>query len=231
MTKKLNKPLLITAGVIVSLILIYFIYRDYRPEIFLLTHMNAHNKVILMQLIRSHGIKNMLLLLALIATFNAIPGMSNSFVCIFTGLCYGPVVGFIVNWIGNILGNCGVMSIIHKIDLSKLSKKSKLLSYLLNQRYPLVGLTIGFMVPVIPSVLVNYAGARMKVSWVRYLVAVVIGMAPTSFIYAFGGDALFKHNDKRLIGAVIAIIVVIAMFVLIKKLIKRGRRSKQEASL
>lgn len=80
MTKKLNKPLLITAGVIVSLILIYFIYRDYRPEIFLLTHMNAHNKVILMQLIRSHGIKNMLLLLALIATFNAIPGMSNSFV-------------------------------------------------------------------------------------------------------------------------------------------------------
>lgn len=227
MKKRLNKPLLIIGGVVLSIILIYFIYRDYRPELLLLMHMNAHNKMILLHMIRSHGLKDMLLLLALIATFNAIPGMSNSFVCVFAGLCYGPVLGFLINWAGNILGNCGVMSIIRKIDLSKRSKKSKLLNNLLNQRHPLIGLTIGFMVPVIPSVLVNYAGARLNVSRLRYLLMVTVGMVPTSFIYAFGGDALFQGNDKRLVGALVAIIVVIAMFVLIKKFIKRDHLGKR----
>lgn len=225
--KNINKPLLITGGIIISLILLYLIYRDYRPELTLLLHMNHHNKLILLHMIRSHGIKDMLLLLALIATFNAIPGMSNSFVCIFAGLCYGPAIGFIINWLGNIIGNCGVMAVIRKIDLSKRTKKSKLLNSLMNQRHPLIGLTIGFMVPVIPSVLVNYAGARLNINRWRYLAMVTVGMAPTSFIYAFGGDALFKGDNKRLIGAVVAIVIVIALYVLVKKMIKRTRSNKE----
>jgi uncharacterized membrane protein YdjX (TVP38/TMEM64 family) len=225
--KKINKPLLITGGIIISLILLYLIYRDYRPELTLLLHMNHQNKLILLHMIRSHGIKDMLLLLALIATFNAIPGMSNSFVCIFAGLCYGPAIGFIINWLGNIIGNCGVMAVIRKIDLSKRTKKSKLLNSLMNQRHPLIGLTIGFMVPVIPSVLVNYAGARLNISRWRYLAMVTVGMAPTSFIYAFGGDALFKGDNKRLIGAVVAIVIVIALYIFVKKMIKRTRSNKE----
>lgn len=227
MHQKLSKPLLITGGIIVSIILIYFIYHDYRTELMLLIHMNPHNKAILLHLIRSHGIKDMLLLVALIATFNAIPGMSSSFVCVFAGLCYGPVGGFIINWIGMVVGNCAVMSIIRQIDFSKRAKKSKLLNALLHQSHPLIGLTIGFMVPVIPSVLVNYAGAQLGLNRKQYLAIVTVGMAPTSFIYAFGGDALFKGDSKRLIGAVIAIIVVIAMYVLIKKLIKRDHSGKR----
>ena len=201
MKRKLNKALLILGGIIISAILIYFIYRDYQPEINLLLHMNDHNRIVLMHLIRSHGIKDMLLLLALIATFNAIPGMSNSLICILAGLCYGPVVGFLIKWQGNILGNCG-----------------------------LIGLTIGFMVPVIPSILVNYAGAQLNINRFRYLAMVTVGMAPTSFIYAFGGDALFQGNSHKLIGAAVAIVVVIAMYVLIKKLIKHDRAAKQPAA-
>lgn len=227
MRRKVNKSLLVIGGIIVSLILIYCIYRDYQPEIKLLLHMNAHNRIVLMHLIRSHGIKDMLLLLALIATFNAIPGMSNSLVCILAGLCYGPVIGFLINWTGNVLGNCGVMSIIREVDISKRTKKSKLLNALMHQKHPLIGLTIGFMVPVIPSVLVNYAGARLNVSRFRYLAMVIVGMAPTSFIYAFGGDALFQGNSHKLIGAIVAIIVVIAMYLLIKKLINRDRAAKE----
>ena len=86
------------------------------------------------------------------------------------------------------------------------------------------------MVPVIPSVLVNYAGAQLNVSRLRYLTMVTVGMAPTSFIYAFGGDALFQGNRHKLIGAAIAIVVVIAMYLLIKKLIKRDRSAKQPAA-
>lgn len=223
MNKKLNKGLLLICGIILSLILICWIVHDYRTELYLLFHLTPHNKAVLLHLIRSHGLGDMLLLLALIATFNAIPGMSNSFVCIFVGLCYGPLTGFVINWLGNILGNCGVISVINRVNLSKRSKQSKLLATLLNQRHPLVGLTIGYMVPVIPSILVNYAATRLKVGRLRYLAMVTIGMMPTSFIYAFGGDALFRGDNKRLLIAIAAIVIVIAMAILVKKLVKCGR--------
>ncbi|WP_076461458.1 TVP38/TMEM64 family protein [Limosilactobacillus caccae] len=227
--RRLNKTALIIGAVLLSLIILYFIYRTYRPDINLLLNMDAgNNRAKLLHMIRSHGFVDMFLLVALIAVFNAIPGMSNSVVCIFTGLCYGPLVGFILNWAGNILGNCAVMSIIRRIDLSKRMKKSKLLDYLMHQKHPLIGLTIGFMIPVIPSVLVNYSGARLNVDRKHFLAMVAVGMAPTSFLYAFGGDAIFKGNIKRIIAVVIAIIVILALYFLIKKVWQHEKEEREQ---
>ena len=216
--RKLNKTWLIVGAIILAVIVLYFIYRTYKPEIDLLLDFNAHNKAKLLHMIRSHGFTDIFLLVALIGILNAIPGMSNSVVCIFAGLCYGPIVGFLINWVGNILGNSTVMSIIRKINLSKRVKKNKILHYLLQQKHPLIALTIGFMIPVIPSVLVNYAGARLNVSRKHYLAMVTVGMAPTSFLYAFGGDAIFKGNIRRLIGVAIAILILIGCYLLVRKI-------------
>lgn len=223
MKKHLNKPLLITLAIILALIVLGLIYKNYQPDIKLLFDLTPHNEDLLMYKIRHHGIIDMALLMILIGIFNAIPGMSNSVVCIFAGLCYGPLVGFIINWLGNILGNCVVMSLIRKIDLSKRTKQSKLLNYLLHYKHPLIGLTIGYMIPVIPSILVNYAGARMNISRPRFLTMVAIGMAPTSFIYAFGGDAIFKGDSKRIIGAVIAIIAILLIYFIVRKIIDHSK--------
>lgn len=229
MKKHLNKHVLIITALIVALVVIYGIYRDYRPEISLLFDLTPHNQVILLHLIRSHGLATMVLLLLLIAIFNAIPGMSNSVICIFAGLCYGPWVGFLINWLGNILGNCAVMSLIREVDISKRTKKSKILTYLLHQKHPLIGLTIGYMIPVIPSALVNYAGARLNLSRGRFLTTVAIGMAPTSFIYAFGGDAIFRGDSKRLIGAVVAIVVILLGYVVVRKIVDRSKVAHEAA--
>lgn len=218
---KLNKAVLITGAAILGLLVLYFIYRNYRPEINLLFNLTGHNEDKLLHMIRGHGWLDAILLVALVAILNAIPGLSNSVVCIFAGLCYGPVIGFIINWCGNIIGNCAVMSIIRKIDFSKRMKESKILNYLLHQKHPLIGLTIGFMIPIIPSVLVNYAGAHLNLDRKHYLAMVGVGMAPTSFLYAFGGDAIFKGNLKRIIGAVIAIVIIIALYALINKFWQR----------
>ena len=216
--RKLSKTWLIVGAIILAVIVLYFIYRTYKPEIDLLLDFNAHNKAKLLHMIRSHGFTDIFLLVALIGILNAIPGMSNSVVCIFAGLCYGPIVGFLINWVGNILGNSTVMSIIRKINLSKRVKKNKILHYLLQQKHPLIALTIGVMIPVIPSVLVNYAGARLNVSRKHYLAMVTVGMAPTSFLYAFGGDAIFKGNIRRLIGVAIAILILIGCYLLVRKI-------------
>ena len=110
------------------------------------------------------------------------------------------------------------MSIIRKINLSKRVKKNKILHYLLQQKHPLIALTIGFMIPVIPSVLVNYAGARLNVSRKHYLAMVTVGMAPTSFLYAFGGDAIFRGSLKRIISAAICILILIGIYLIVKKI-------------
>lgn len=221
--KKIDKKWLIALGTVLAIVVVIFIYRNYRPEINLLLHPVPHEKGILLRMIRAHGFANSLLLLVLIATLNSIPGLSNSVVCIFAGLCYGPFFGFIINWMGNILGNCIVMSLIRKIDISKKFKQHKLLKFLMDQKHPLIGLTIGFMIPVIPSVLVNYAGARLNVSRKQYLMMVLVGMAPTSFLYAFGGDAIFKGDLTRIISAVICIAILIGVYLVIRKVIEQRK--------
>lgn len=60
-------------------------------------------------------------------------------------------------------------------------KTSRLLTALTDQQHPLIGLTIGYMIPVIPSVLVDYAGVRMKLDRGHFLLMIAGGMLPTSF--------------------------------------------------
>lgn len=88
----------------------------------------------------------------------------------------------------------------------------------MHQKHPLIGLTIGFMIPVIPSILVNYAGAQLNVNRRQYMAMVLVGMAPTSFLYAFGGDAIFRGSLKRIISAVICILILIGIYLIVKKI-------------
>ncbi|MEY8441515.1 VTT domain-containing protein [Lactobacillaceae bacterium 24-114] len=225
---KINKWLLIGVGTILAIVILYFIFQNYLPEINLLFHHPIHQEhKMLSQLVRSHGLGNALLLLGLIAILNAIPGFSNSVICIFAGISYGPIFGFLINWCGNILGNCVVMSLIRKVNLSSRMKKHKILHLLTEQKHPLLNMTIGFMIPVIPSVLVNYAAARLNINRRQYMTIVTIGMAPTSFLYAFGGDAIFKGNLKRIIGVLIGIAILVLLYFVVHWL-SNQRKGKQE---
>ncbi|KRM62306.1 hypothetical protein FC35_GL001378 [Limosilactobacillus coleohominis DSM 14060] len=53
---------------------------------------------------------------------------------------------------------------------------------------------------------------------------VIIGMLPTSYLYAFGGDAIIKGDLKRIIAALLIIVVGIAIYKLIEY-----RRERQES--
>lgn len=213
----LNKWLLITFATVIILVALYLVWRDFRPELILLLHYSPHNRATLLRLIRSHGLADMALLTVIIALMNAIPGLSNSVICIFAGLCYGPFLGLLVNWVGNVLGNCLVAALIQQLHFSKHFKKRRLLNELMSFKYPAVGMTLGYMIPIIPSVLVNYAVVKMGMSRVQFMLMVIVGMLPTSFLYAFGGDAIFKGDLKRIIVAVVAILIILVLFTLIHR--------------
>ncbi|HIW70553.1 MAG TPA: hypothetical protein H9876_04155, partial [Candidatus Limosilactobacillus merdipullorum] len=118
MPKSKNRgTILIIVGIILAIVGLWIIYQDFKPEIGLLLHLNAHNKAKLMVMMRSHGLPDMLLLILLVAILNSIPGLSNSVICLFAGLCFGPWIGLAINWTGNILGNLTVYSLLSKLTL------------------------------------------------------------------------------------------------------------------
>lgn len=227
MTKKKGVGIiLIIVGVIVAIAALGLIYHDFKPELQLLLHMNAHNKAKLMVMMRSHGIADGLLLIILVAVLNSIPGLSNSVICIFAGICFGPMLGLLINWCGNILGNVLVYSLLSKINLPEKLTHNKLLTQLNNSAHQKLRIIISFMVPIIPSVVVNYACSQNNMSFQQFLPLVMAGMFPTSFLYAFGGDAIFKGNMKRIAAVVILIVAVLACY----KLIMRKRHQDAAAN-
>lgn len=219
-----SKTLLISIAIVLIVLALIGIYHDFKPELNLILHYNHHNQTKLLHLIRAHSYRDMGMLVVIIAMMNAIPGLSNSVVCIFTGVCYGPIVGLLINWIGNVTGNCLVAGLITHIHFSDKFKHSRSLKHLTHTKHPLIALTMGYMIPVIPSALVNYAVVQMKVSRQRFLAMVIIGMLPTSYLYAFGGDAIIKGDLKRIIAALLIIVVGIAIYKLIEY-----RRERQES--
>lgn len=147
-----KRRIVLTVGGILALIGLILLVWDFRRELMLVVDPTVAHRHQLMKLIRSHGAADIVLLTIVIGLLNAIPGMSNSLLCILAGLCYGPWIGFAMNWVGNVLGSCLVVGLIKHVDVSKKIKTSRLLTALTDQQHPLIGLTIGYMIPVIPSV-------------------------------------------------------------------------------
>ena len=75
------------------------------------------------------------------------------------------------------------------------------------------------MIPVVPTILINYHVAEEKLPWRKWLLYVTIGVAPSSLIYALGGDAVIAGNVRRLI--VLGVIIALG-YVLVTQLTTRN---------
>ena len=203
---KFDKRLLMGLGLGLSFLFVVALLHDFGPEVHLLLHYHAADRPELIKLVRAHGAQDLIFFLLLIGLLNAVPGASNSLVCILVGLCYGPAIGLAVNWLGNVGGNVACFGLIKHLSFSKHFQPNRILTNLMHHKHPLVGLTLGYMIPIVPSVLVNYACGQLKVSRLQFLLMVAIGMLPTSVLYAFGGDAIM-HGDLKRLG-VIGILIV-----------------------
>lgn len=219
---KIAKTPLIIVTVIAIIWLLYLLIKDFWPEINLLIHYNSASESQLITMVRSHGLRDMVFLILVTGMMGAIPGLSNSVICIFAGLCYGPWLGLLLNWTGNILGNSTVTALIKRLSFSKKFKQNKLLKRLMEHDHPEVGLTIGYMVPVIPTTLINYSCAQLGIPPRKYLPMVMAGTLPMSTLYAFGGDAIFKGSWKRLI----VIVLAIGGLILLRQVVVRKRRER-----
>ena len=173
MKRKIIRILLFILGGILGLLLLYKLYLNYRPELNLLLHFDHHNEEVLVNMVRSHGIEDLAFLFLLNAICVAIPGLSNGIFCVLNGILYGPAWGFIVNWISDILGQIILMELLQKLyDMKKMSN-SKVYKLLTGLKSPMLGLIIGYMIPVLYYMLCVSAG-REKLG-VFYLFSMTLG--------------------------------------------------------
>lgn len=227
MSKKTKQVLVWTGVAILIILLLAIIVKDYMPELRLFADPHGIDQAKLEAMVRSHGPKDMFILGVMIMVMCAVPGMSNAVICVVAGICYGPVIGFLLNWTGNVFGN-----IISSYLLSKFNFKahSERIQQLISNNHPKIMMTLGYMIPFIPSVGLNYSAAVRHVPKKDHLIMIMIGMVPTALLYALGGDAILKVDWKRLLIVVIIIAALIGINALLVHEFRKRHRAKQETT-
>ena len=168
--------------------------------------------------VRSHGFLTACLLFVLTVVLCAIPGLPTSIIGVLTGVVFGPLVGAILNITANVLGNMLSISFLKRFSFKKGQELSeKLKKQILKQKHPDVMLSFCYMIPVIPSFVVNYVIGVLKFNRAKQIQIISLGIIPTSILYAFGGNSLFKGDMKTIIILVSLIFVVGTIISLFKK--------------
>ncbi len=161
---------------------------------------------------------NFLILMLLTSSMAAVPFMSNAPFAVFNGVVYGPLIVFLMNLTSNVLGNFLFIKIIEKIDLGDYDSKLKgHLDELRSYQNRDLGLIFGYMLPIFPTVVLNYAISKMKTPWRNWLICASLGVLPTSLIYALGGDAIIAGNIKRLLILLSIVVLAYLLVMLFKK--------------
>ena len=230
MKQKIIRIILFILGGILGLLLLYKLYLSYLPELKLLVHFDHHNEELLIKMVRSHGIEDLAFLFILNAICVAIPGLSNGIFCVLNGILYGPAFGFIVNWISDILGQIILMQFLHKLYDIKHMSNSKIYKLLTTQKYPMVALTIGYLIPFIPSATVSYVNILInKNDFKKQLIPIVIGVSPFAYLYAYGGDSILHLDTSRIIKAAVMIVAVALIAAGILFIMKRDKKHTKKA--
>lgn len=220
--KKYIKHFLLLVGLLLVGILVYRLYLEYYPDIQLYLSPKA-SRELLLKSVRSHGIRTGIILVALTSLMCAIPGLPTSVVGVLVGVCYGPVLGSVMNLTGNVLGNLLSIFLLQKIKfLAPKTKTNRWVKAISQMNHPRIGVTLGYMIPIIPAAIVNYTVDLLKLPAKQVCLAVVIGVAPSSILYAFGGDALFKGNHKT----ALILIASVVLFILLAGIISKDRRRR-----
>ena len=230
MKQKIIRIILFILGGILGLLLLYKLYLSYLPELKLLVHFDHHNEELLIKMVRSHGIEDLAFLFILNAICVAIPGLSNGIFCVLNGILYGQAFCFIVNWISDILGQIILMQFLHKLYDIKHMSNSKIYKLLTTQKYPMVALTIGYLIPFIPSATVSYVNILInKNDFKKQLIPIVIGVSPFAYLYAYGGDSILHLDTSRIIKAAVMIVAVALIAAAILFIMKRVKKHTKKA--
>ena len=218
MKRKTIRILLISSGLILILLVGYRLYLEYQTDIQLFLNPKA-SKTQLLERIRSHGFSAALLLVFLTAIMCAVPGIPTSVIGVIAGLSFGPFSGTLINVLGNSLGNLVAIFLMHHIKF--LDKKTETNHWVQSIRR----MKVGYMIPIIPSSVINFAADTMQLPLKNLIAAIFIGVIPSSILYACGGEALFHGYNKTAVLLIVSVLLFVGLVVIIEKDRKRFQKT------
>ncbi len=225
MKTKKARITLISIGVLFILFIGYHLFLEYQPDIHLLLDPKASRQE-LMATIRSHGFYAAFILILLTSLMCAVPGIPTSVISVIVGLSYGPFLGTLINVLGNTCGNILSIALMQHIKLFDQSKKSnRWVKAIREMKHPKIGVMVGYMIPFIPSSLINFAATTLNLKIRDILFAILIGTIPSSLLYACGGEALFHGYSKRAF-LLVASVLFLSVLVVIIYMDRRKHRAK-----
>ncbi|MGM0214523.1 TVP38/TMEM64 family protein [Enterococcus sp. AZ109] len=217
MDKKWLKKLVLVIGIVLLVCLFYWLYLEFHKEIALLFNPEASREMLLRE-VRSHGFLTAGILILLTALMCALPGLPTSVIGILVGVCYGPLIGSCINIVGNASGNLLSLTVLRHLKLVEHEQKaSKWVKRISQMKHPKTGLMIAYMVPMIPSFVVNVTADSLMLSIKEVFLPVLIGALPASILYACGGEALFHGYTKTAVVLIASVIVLVLLVKLIKR--------------
>ncbi|KRN31773.1 VTT domain-containing protein [Weissella halotolerans] len=165
-----------------------------------------------MALIRQHRLSGAGLLIVMLCIASCIPGVPVALLGVLAGVCLGKVSGALVNLTGMVAGNCLALYIMahygeHHRGHPKGRYQQKLAAWLKQWRYPELGLVLGYMVPLVPTSLVDWVLQESSLSQRSRLRVMIFGLLPTAIFYAVGGDAVLR-GDGVTLGLTIGVFLV-----------------------
>jgi len=173
------------------------------------------------QYIGSYGAKGVPILMGLQALQIIVAVIPSAVIQVLTGLCYGVWWGTLINLVGCVFGNLLVFISVRQLKnllepaVQRMSKRKEMhyLDKLSQIKKPEMIAFAFFLIPGIPNGIMPYLFARTNISQGRYVLAILAGSIPSTFICTYMGDRLSKgsYTAALVIAAAVAVIVGVVL--------------------
>ena len=92
----------------------------------------------------------------------AVPGIPTSVIGVIAGLSFGPFSGTLINVLGNSMGNLVAIFLMHHIKFLDKNGDQSLGPVHSTDEASKIGIMVGYMIPIIPSSVINFAADTMQ---------------------------------------------------------------------
>lgn len=220
-----SQLLIVIALIYILLLMMGFIYQHWKDITFLISVGFDPRK--LESILAKRNLLDFVILTIITGMMSAVPFFSSSVIGVVNGVLFGPYLGSLINIAGNTIGNLLVTFTLKRTKLKDKTKKlGNVVERLSRFENKAVGLWLGYTIPMMPSFLVNYTAIRLQVPLSIQFICILLGVAPTSILYALGGNEILKGNLQNLIILAILIIIPYSLYTFVYK--KRVKSKKKE---
>ena len=222
-------------ALVISIILVVIILADFFPLIREIIH-DSKNESKIIDYIHAYGSKAVPVLIALQFLFSLMPFLPNAPIQILAGLCYGIWLGSLICVIGFVLSNSLLFYLVREsgnfieevFHKQHKDKHSGLRDRINRMENPFKAVLIMYLNPMIPSSILTYFFSKTKITYPRFLLSMTAACIPLTVIYSWLGERISKGDYKAAIILAAAIIVLIGLILLFRKIGLKSNKEKTD---